>query len=96
MTIPEQIKNLNFYDNINKLRNLFTAINNKILSSSATIAVIPASTNLPAVPATFADLAAARTAVEAQRAGAEPRLDNLETKVNELITKLKVSGVIGQ
>ena len=64
------------------------------LQPAETVAVIPASTNLPTVGATFADLAAARTAVEAQRAGAEPRLDALETKVNEIITKLKTAGII--
>ena len=64
------------------------------LQPAETVAVIPASTNLPIVAGTFADLAAARTAVEAQRAGAEPRLDALETKVNEIITKLKTAGII--
>ena len=64
------------------------------LQPAETVAVIPASTNLPTVAGTFADLAAARTAVEAQRAGAEPRLDALETKVNEIITKLKTAGII--
>ena len=64
------------------------------LQPAETVAVIPASTNLPTVAGTFADLAAARTAVEAQRAGAEPRLDALETKVNEIITKLKAAGIL--
>ena len=64
------------------------------LQPAETVAVIPASTNLPTVAGTFADLAAARTAVEAQRAGAEPRLDALETKVNEIITKLNTAGII--
>ena len=64
------------------------------LQPAETVAVIPASTNLPTVAGTFVDLAAARTAVEAQRAGAEPRLDALETKVNEIITKLKAAGII--
>lgn len=64
------------------------------LQPAETVAVIPASTNLPTVAGTFADLAAARTAVEAQRAGAEPRLDALETKVNEITTKLKTAGII--
>ena len=64
------------------------------LQPAETVAVIPASTNLPTVAGTFADLAAARTAVEAQRAGAEPRLDALEAKVNEIITKLKTAGII--
>ena len=62
------------------------------LQPAEAIAVIPTSTNLPTVAGTFADLAAARTAVEAQRA--EPRLDALETKVNEIITKLKAAGII--
>ncbi len=64
------------------------------LQPAEAVVVIPASTNLPTVAGTFADLAAARTAVEAQRAGAEPRLDALETKVNEIITKLKTAGII--
>ena len=64
------------------------------LQPAETVAVIPASTNLQTVAGTFADLAAARTAVEAQRAGAEPRLDAIETKVNEIITKLKAAGII--
>ena len=64
------------------------------LQPAETVAVIPASTNLPTVAGTFADLAAARTAVEAQRAGAEPRLDALETKVNEISTKLKTAEII--
>ena len=64
------------------------------LQPAETVAVIPASTNLPTVAATFADLTVARAAVEAQRAGAEPRLDALETKVNEIITKLKTAGII--
>ena len=69
-------------------------LKNSTLQPAETVAVIPASTNLPTVAGTFADLAAARTAVEAQRAGAEPRLDALETKVNEIITKLKAAGII--
>lgn len=64
------------------------------LQPAEAVVVIPASTNLPTVAGTFADLAAARTAVEAQRAGAEPRLDALEAKVNEIITKLKAAGII--
>ena len=60
------------------------------LQPAEAVVVIPASTNLPTVAGTFADLAAARTAVEAQRVGAEPRLDALET----IITKLKTAGII--
>ena len=69
-------------------------LKSSILQPAEAVVAIPASTNLPTVAGTFADLAAARTAVEAQRAGAEPRLDALETKVNEIITKLKTAGII--
>ena len=69
-------------------------LKNSTLQPAEAVVVIPASTNLPTVAGTFADLAAARTAVEAQRAGAEPRLDALEAKVNEIITKLKTAGII--
>ena len=69
-------------------------LKNSTLQPAEAVVVIPASTNLPTVAGTFADLAAARTAVEAQRAGAEPRLDALEAKVNEIITKLKAAGII--
>lgn len=96
MAIEQKIKGLNYYDQINKEKDLFTELSESIPSPSETIAVIPASTNLPAVPATFADLAAARTAVEAQRAAVEARLDTIETKVNEIITKLKTAGIISE
>ena len=95
MTTEEKIKDLTWYNQPEKLKSVLTDINGDIPTASDVIAVIPASTNLPTVAGTFADLAAARTAVEAQRAGAEVRLDNLETKVNEIITKLKASGIIG-
>lgn len=96
MTTLQKIKNLTWWNEIAKLKSILIDLLSSSTSPSATIASIPVSTNLPTVPGVFADLAAARTAVEAQRAGAEPRLDNLETKVNEIITKLKASGVIGE
>ena len=77
-----------------RLNKTVEVLKDATLQPSATVATIPASTNLPTVAATFADLAAARAAVEAQRAGAELRLDALEAKVNEIITKLKTAGII--
>ena len=94
MTTLQKITSLNWFDFLRKLKDILTNLNSTSLTPATTVAVIPASTNLPTVAGTFADLATARTAVEAQRAGAEPRLDDLETKVNELITKLKASGTI--
>lgn len=60
---------------------------------AVTIANIVAS-DLPAIAATFADLAAARTSDAAQNAAVEIRLDAIEVKINEMITKLKTAGVI--
>lgn len=77
-----------------RLNKTVEVLKDATLQPAEAVVVIPASTNLPTVAGTFADLAAARTAVEAQRAGAEPRLDALETKVNEIITKLKTAGII--
>ena len=77
-----------------RLNKTVEVLKDATLQSAETVAVIPASTNLPTVAATFADLTVARAAVEAQRAGAEPRLDALEAKVNEIITKLKAAGII--
>jgi hypothetical protein len=61
---------------------------------AATVAALAASTNITAVPGSFADLAA----VQAYLAGAnavpniEARLDALEAKVNAILTSLKASG----
>jgi hypothetical protein len=62
-------------------------------SKAATILNIAVS-DLPAVVATFADLAAARTSVVAQNVAIESRLDAIEVKINEIITKLKTAGII--
>jgi hypothetical protein len=69
-------------------------LKNSTLTPASAIVVIPASTNLPAVPASFADLSAARTAVEAQRVAVEARLDTIEAKVNEIVSKLKAAGIV--
>lgn len=76
------------------LRQEVEDLKNSTLSPASAIVVIPASTNLPSVPASFADLTAARTAVEAQRAAVEARLDTIEAKVNEVISKLTTAGII--
>jgi len=96
MTIPEQIKKLYNYNSASKLKKLFTDLYNSISKPSATIAKITPTTNLPAVAATYADLAAARTSVDAQRTAVEARLDAIEAKIDEYNTKLKASGVISE
>lgn len=60
------------------------------------VADLAASTNITAVPGSFADVAA----VQAYLAGAnvipniETRLDNLEAKVNAALGSLRVAGII--
>ena len=61
---------------------------------AASVAALGATTDLPAVAAVFADLAAARSAVEAQRSGAEGRLDAVEAKIDEVIAALKAAGLM--
>jgi hypothetical protein len=61
---------------------------------AATVAAIGTTVNLPAVAATFATLADARSAVEAQRAGAEPRLDAVEAKIDAILAALKAAGLM--
>ena len=68
-------------------------IKDSISKSSETITTITAS-NLPAVDAVYADLAAARTSVNAQNVAVELRLDAIDAKINEMITKLRTAGVI--
>lgn len=46
---------------------------------------LPASTNLPAVPASFADEAAVRTYLLSLVPAIETRLDTIETKINQLL-----------
>lgn len=96
MTILEQIKRLNNYNPASKLKKLFTDLYDSAVKPSATISAIKPTTDLPAVAATYADLAAARTSVDAQKTAMEARLDAIETKIDEYNTKLKASGVIGE
>lgn len=96
MTIPEQIKKLYNYNPAGKLKKLFTDLYENALKPSEAISKIKPTPNLPAVAATYADLAAARTSVEAQRTAVEARLDAIETKLDEYNTKLKSAGIIAE
>lgn len=66
------------------------------VDKQATIAALGTTTNIDAVPATFADLAAVRTYLAGanQKDNIETRLDNLEAKLNALIAADKAAGVI--
>lgn len=58
------------------------------LQKSDYVAPLGATTNMTAVGAVFADLTAARTAVNTLRTDAEARLDAIEAKVDALIAAL--------
>jgi hypothetical protein len=64
------------------------------LGKAANVAAFGAVTALPAVAGVFADLAAARTAVEAQRSAKEARLVAIEGKLNAVITALVNAGLM--
>ena len=70
-----------------------TAIKASVPTPAVTVSAIITS-DLPAVAATFADLAAARTSVSAQNVAVELRLDALDAKINDILTKLKSARVI--
>jgi hypothetical protein len=90
------------WDNlVSKLKPILLQLNDDIdnvagqsLTPAATVAVLGTTTNLPAVAASYADLAAARVSVAAQNVAVEARLDAIELKLDEVITKLKTAGII--
>ena len=65
-----------------------------VARTSANVSTFTSTTDLPAVAGVFADLAAARAAVEAQRFATETRLDLIELKLNAVINNLKAAGLM--
>jgi hypothetical protein len=62
----------------------------KAIISKKVTAILPiTSLNLPIVPITFADLAAARASDNSQNVAIEARLDAIEVKINELLLAFK-------
>jgi hypothetical protein len=63
---------------------------------AAVVADIAASTDITAVPASFADLAAVRTYLAGANAvpNIEARLDAIEAKVNTILARLRTVGVL--
>lgn len=57
---------------------------------------LAATTNITAVPASFADLAAVQTylAVAGVMPNIEARLDGLEAKVNVILARLRTAGIL--
>jgi len=95
-TFTQLLAELNFYDFVGKLRILFTKLNTEKLTASqaTTITALGVTTDLTAISASYADLAAARTSVNALKGEVETRLDNIEAKIDDLIAKLKTAGII--
>ena len=60
--------------------------------AASVAAIVPS--DMTAIAATYADLAAARTSVNALRTDAEARLDAVESKVNEIVAALKAAGLM--
>lgn len=83
-------------DNLEYLEDQIDAIEASQIEPAVTIAAIPASTNITAVPASFADLTAVRTYLNdaGMVVNIENRLDAIEAKLNTLIANLKTSGAI--
>lgn len=61
---------------------------------AATVAALGTTTNLTAIAGVFADLAAARTAVNTLATETEARLDAIEAKVDSILTSLKNAGLM--
>lgn len=92
------IKTVYWYNQLQVINSNFEKLNEDIASSvqpSEAIAGLSEG-NLPAVPETFADEAAIQTYLESLVASAESRIDALDSKVNEIILKLRASGAISE
>lgn len=61
---------------------------------SPVVAALGTTTNLTAVPGSFADLAAVQTFFATHRAEVEARLDAIEAKVDAILTALKSGGIM--
>ena len=61
---------------------------------AATVAALGTTTNLTAVPGSFADLAAVRTYLVTHVAEVEARLDAVEAKVDAVIAALKAANLM--
>jgi len=95
-TIKEATEKLNYFNFPAKVQELFTKVDTeKISATKATnITALGTTTNLTAIAATYADLAAARTSVDTLKTDVEARLDVIEAKVDALIAALKTAGVM--
>lgn len=61
---------------------------------AAHVANIEPTTDLTAIPGSFADLAAARSAVNTLKSDAESRLDAIEAKIDAVLAALQAAGMM--
>lgn len=71
------------------------AIEGSAVQEAAAVANI-SGTNLPAVPGAFADTAAVKTYMDSLVPASETRFDLIDSKINDLLTKLRASGAIAE
>lgn len=93
-TIKKQIEDLNYVDIAGKLRSLLTRVSAGTITQAEAITALGDTTDLTAIAASYADLAAARESVNTLRTDAEARLVAIEAKVDAIIAALKTAGVI--
>lgn len=64
------------------------------VGQAAVVAALGTTTNLTAIAASYADLAAARTSVNTLRTDTEARLDAIDAKVDAVIASLKAASLM--
>lgn len=66
----------------------------RIADPAANVPALGTTTNLSAISASYADLAAARTSVNTLKGEVEARLDDIEAKVDAVIAALVAAGLM--
>lgn len=98
MTLSEELQLLHSNPNeqMRKIAQKFDEFTGGTVDDPQGVAVanLAASTDITAVPGSFADEAAVQTYLAAAVPIIETRLDNLEAKVNALLTSLRNAGII--
>lgn len=99
----ENLKKITYFNLVNDVNGNFEKIEDAIavidegsLVPQANIANIATTTNITAVPASFADLASVRTylADAGVISNIEVRLDQIESKVNAVLAALRSAGLL--
>lgn len=87
------LKKITWYAMPQTINDNFEEIEANMIEGAAPITLLPTS-NLPAVPASFSDVAAVRTYLLTLVDALETINDGAEGKTNTLITNLRASGAI--